>query len=52
MGEHYDGLETRDPGQREAALFEALRAQITHARANTLYYAEALAAIDPAASSR
>jgi phenylacetate-CoA ligase len=49
MGEHYDGLETRDPGQREAALFEALRAQITHARANTLYYAEALAAIDPAA---
>jgi len=49
MGEHYDGLETRDPGQREAALFEALRAQITHARANTLYYAEALAAVDPAA---
>ena len=49
MGEHYDGLETRDPGQREAALFEALRAQITHARTNTLYYAEALAAVDPAA---
>ena len=48
-GNHFDDLETRDPAQRETALFEAVRAQIAHARANTGYYAEALASIDPAA---
>jgi phenylacetate-CoA ligase len=48
-GNHFDDLETRDPAQRETALFEAVRAQIAHARANTDYYAEALASIDPAA---
>lgn len=48
MSDHYDGLETRDPAEREAALMEALSAQIAHAKAKTAWYARSLADVDPA----
>jgi phenylacetate-CoA ligase len=43
MGEHYDALETREPRERERALFGALPAQIEHARAKAPHYARLLA---------
>ncbi len=43
----FDDLETRDPEVREAALFEALRAQIAHAKAHAPRLAELLADVDP-----
>lgn len=45
---HYDALETRTPSQRETALFASLPAQVTHAKAHSVWYGETLAAIAPA----
>ncbi|HEX3099191.1 MAG TPA: hypothetical protein VHQ02_15835 [Usitatibacter sp.] len=47
MPEHYDALETRDPEERERALFAALPAQLAHARAKSRHYARLLADVDP-----
>jgi phenylacetate-CoA ligase len=47
-GDHYDDLEIRDPEQREAALFGALRDQISHAKQNSPAWAGILSATDPA----
>lgn len=49
MTEHYDALETRDPGLRERALTDALPRQIAHAKANAPAFARILAGVDPAA---
>lgn len=43
---YFDSLETRDPGAREAAQMEALRAQIRHAKAAAPAYGELLAQVD------
>ena len=48
MSEYYDSLETRSAGERAAAQFDALRAQVEHARKNTDTYAATLADVDPA----
>ena len=45
---HYDGLETRDPGERERALFERLPGQVTYARTRSVHYEALLAHVDPA----
>ena len=45
--DYYDDLETRDPEQRERALFGALPGQISHAKANTVYFARLLSNVDP-----
>ena len=47
MPEHYDALETRDPEERERALFAALPGQLAHARAKSRHYARLLAHVDP-----
>jgi phenylacetate-CoA ligase len=44
--EHYDGLETRPEGEREAALFSALRSQIALAREKAPEFARLLAGVD------
>ncbi|WP_374669635.1 phenylacetate--CoA ligase family protein [Ramlibacter sp.] len=49
MTEFFDALETRDPGQREAALMAALPAQVAHARQASAAFAEILRDIDPQA---
>ena len=49
MTENYDTLETRDPAQREQALFGALPAQIAHAKKNAPGFSRILADIDPGA---
>ena len=46
MNDHYDALETRDPEIRERALFEALPAQIAHAKARAPAFARLFEAID------
>lgn len=46
--EHYDELEVRSPSARVAAEAQDLARQIAHAKANTVYYRELLADIDPA----
>jgi phenylacetate-CoA ligase len=48
MGEHYDGLETRDPQAREADFFAKLRANLAHAKAHAPYWRRTLAECDPA----
>lgn len=48
MSDCFDALETRDPGQREAALLRALPAQVTAAQA-TPAFAEILRGVDAAA---
>lgn len=48
MTEAFDALETRDPGEREAALMRALPAQIEAAQATTAF-AEILRGVDAAA---
>jgi len=48
MTDHYDALETRDPAEREAALMQALPAQVAHAKAATGWYGRSLADVDPA----
>lgn len=47
MADHYDDLESRDPAQREAALFTRLQDILRHA-ARAPAYAERLKGIDPA----
>ncbi|MGB7542960.1 MAG: AMP-binding protein [Burkholderiales bacterium] len=49
MPEHYDTLETRDPAERERALFAALSAHLAHAKRNAPGWARILAAVDPGA---
>ncbi len=46
---YYDSLETRDKDQREQAQFEALGAQLQHAKENSPYFQEVLTDVDPAA---
>jgi len=46
MGEFYDKLETREPEERQQALLQAIRSQVTHAKTNTIAYKELLAGID------
>ncbi len=46
---HFDALETREPDQREAAQFAALRGVLAHARAQAPGMAAHLAGVDPAA---
>ena len=46
---HYDALETRDPQQREAALMQALPAQLAQARSHSAAFAEILKDVDPLA---
>jgi len=47
--EHYDGLETRSPDEREAALGRALPAQIAHAIGHAPALAARLQGVEPAA---
>ncbi len=49
MSEHHDALETRDPAERERALFTALPGLIAHAMAHAPAAAAALAGVDPRA---
>lgn len=49
MAEYFDALETRDPGERERALFAALPGQIAHAKTHASGFARILAAVDPRA---
>ncbi|HTR59362.1 MAG TPA: phenylacetate--CoA ligase family protein, partial [Casimicrobiaceae bacterium] len=48
MTEHFDTIETRDPGERERSQLAALRSQLAHAKTNTVAYARLLARVDPA----
>ena len=48
MTNHYDALEMRDPGAREAALMAALSAQVANAKSASAAFAEILAHVDPA----
>ncbi len=47
--EHYDGLETRDPGERERDLLARLARQVAHARARAPGFARILHDVDPGA---
>lgn len=47
--DYYDDLETRDPEQREQALFASLPGQIAHAKSAAPYFSELLKDVDPAA---
>ena len=47
QGPFYDDLETRDPAQREAAVFAALPVHIRNARDKAPYYAMLLSDVDP-----
>jgi len=49
MPGHYDQLETRDPGQREAALLKALPDQIGHAQRSSAAFAQILHGVDASA---
>jgi len=44
----YDDLETRSADARETAQFEALRAQLAHAKSKTSFYGEMFKDLDPA----
>ena len=46
---HYDNLETRSSDERERDLMTRLPEQIAHAKKNTAWFAESLAAVDAAA---
>ncbi len=46
MTDFYDDLESRDPEQREKALFDSLPAQIAHAKNNTSFFGALLKDID------
>jgi len=48
MNEHFDTLETRDPGLRERAQLAHLPAQLAHAKARAPAFARILADVDPA----
>ena len=45
---HYDALETRNPAEREAALFAALPKQVAQAKLKSAVFGELLADVDPA----
>jgi phenylacetate-CoA ligase len=47
MSSHLDELETRSPEQRERDQFEALAAQVAHAKAQSAYFARELREVDP-----
>jgi phenylacetate-CoA ligase len=47
MTDFYDDLETRDPEQREKALFDSLPAHIAHAKDNTRFFGSLMKDIDP-----
>ncbi len=47
MTDFYDSLETRDPGEREQALIQAVSAQIAHAKKKAPVYKTLLAEVDP-----
>ena len=49
MTEHFDTLETREPGERERAQLAALPARIALAKSQTAAYARIFATVDPAA---
>ncbi|OGI68145.1 MAG: AMP-dependent synthetase [Candidatus Muproteobacteria bacterium RBG_16_60_9] len=49
MAEYLDELEIRSPEQRERAQFAALAGRIAQAKAQSRYFAKALASVDPAA---
>jgi phenylacetate-coenzyme A ligase PaaK-like adenylate-forming protein len=49
MQEHYDSLETRDPGERERSLMAALPGHIAHAKRGAPGWARILGDVDPAA---
>ena|SRR3990172_3822571 len=49
MTEHFDQLEVRSHEQRERAQFAALAGRIAQAKAQSRYFAKALASVDPAA---
>ncbi len=48
MGDYFDELETRDPGEREAALFRRLPGAVAHAMEAAPGWAAFLQGIDPA----
>ncbi len=48
MADYFDALEVRSPALREAALMEALPAQIAYAQRHTAAFAEILAGVDAA----
>ncbi|MEK7738206.1 MAG: AMP-binding protein [Pseudomonadota bacterium] len=48
MSNYFDSLETRDPEQREREFMARLPRQVAHAKANSPYFAEALAGVDAA----
>ena len=48
MTDFFDALETRSPAEREAAQMAALAAQIAHAKAGTVAFAELLKDVDAA----
>jgi phenylacetate-CoA ligase len=47
MSEYFDSLETREPAEREAAQFAALKKQLAHAKQHAPAYAGSLRDIDP-----
>ena len=47
MTNHYDALEMRDPGVREAALMAALSSQVANAKNASAAFAEILVNVDP-----
>ncbi len=49
MTDYFDRLETRDPGERDEALFDELPYQIANARDNAPYYRKTLAHVEPVA---
>lgn len=47
MSDYYDALETRDPEERDRALWESLPRQIANAKSNAPAFADLLADVDP-----
>ena len=51
MNVYYDALETREPAERERALFARLPGQVAHAKTHAPAYARLLADVDPQAAT-
>src|SRR5437868_12186706 len=49
MTQHFDELETRQPAERERAVFAALPQQVAHAQKKTRAFADMLRGVDAAA---
>jgi len=47
MRDHYDSLETRDPGERERSLMASLPAHVAHAKQNAPGWGRILADVEP-----